>query len=153
QANPGKDERTILALASASGASVADPRMVKPDQNSPAGRAATVVDHETNDIVGPATNRIQNWKELSPIARELVHLRIALGKLGKSDLWETLAIIGATQLVVLPFIGWGFGPRFLVLIGLGAAHLLLSYWFNWDFLYGENDTWLSKVWMTGNSRG
>jgi Heparan-alpha-glucosaminide N-acetyltransferase, catalytic len=153
EANPGRDEQSIVALASASGASVADPRMHKKDEKSPAGRAAAVIDHEANDFVGPAVNRSQNWEALSPNARLLVHLRIALGKLLKSDLWETLAIIGATQLVVLPFIGWGFGPRFLVLIALGAAHLVLSYWFNWNFLYGENDTWLSKVWMTGNSRG
>jgi predicted acyltransferase len=38
------------------------------------------------------------------------------------------------------------------MIGLGVAHCLLSYWFNWDFVYAVNDTWLSKLLMTGDSR-
>ncbi len=83
----------------------------------------------------------------------LVHLRIAVAKLLKSDLWETLAIIGVTQLVVLPFIGWSFLGRFGALVGLGLTHFLISWWFNWDFLYALNDNWMSKLWMTGHSRG
>ena len=30
--------------------------------------------------------------------------------------------------------------------------MLLSYWFNWDFVYGLNDNWMSKLWMTGSNR-
>ena len=70
----------------------------------------------------------------------------------KSDLWETLAIIGVTQLIVLPWIGCGFLTRFLAMIGLGVTHCLLSYWFNWDFMYGLGDNLLSKLWMTGDNR-
>jgi hypothetical protein len=144
EANPKADERTIVALASEIGAKLDDAR------TEDAVRVAGV---EGSDFVGPASRRIQDWNDLSPNKKMLVHLRIAAGKLLKSDLWETLAIIGATQLVVLPFVGWSFLGRFTALVVLGAAHLLLSYWFNWDFLYGLNDNWLSKAWMTGHSRG
>jgi hypothetical protein len=154
--NPKADERSTLALASTIGASRRDPAG-QPAGTDPhlaaARRAASVVDKEAADLMGPAIRRIQDWKALSPNRQMLVHLRIALAKLLKSDLWETLAIIGVTQLVVLPFIGLGFLGRFLALLALGATHLLLSYWFNWDFLYALNDNWMAKVWMTGNSRG
>jgi predicted acyltransferase len=154
QANPKGDERSIVALASAIGAST-----VKPDAGPTKGdsraaqarRAASLVDQEGRDFVGPALQRIHDWQALSPNARLLVHLRIAAGKLLKQELWETLAIIGATQLVVLPFVNRSFLTRFLGLVVLGAAHLLLSHWFNWDFVYGINDNWMSKVWMTGQS--
>ena len=144
EANPKADERAIVALASEIGAKLDDAR------TEDAVRVAGV---EGSDFVGPASRRIQDWNDLSSNKKMLVHLRIAAGKLLKSDLWETLAIIGATQLVVLPFVGWSFLGRFTALVVLGAAHLLLSYWFNWDFLYGLNDNWLSKAWMTGQSRG
>jgi hypothetical protein len=144
EANPKADERAIVTLASEIGAKLDDAR------TEDAVRVAGV---EGSDFVGPASRRIQDWNDLSPNKKMLVHLRIAAGKLLKSDLWETLAIIGATQLVVLPFVGWSFLGRFTALVVLGAAHLLLSYWFNWDFLYGLNDNWFSKAWMTGHSRG
>jgi predicted acyltransferase len=140
---PQADERTILAQAAAIGAASDDPRF---------RHAADVADREAAEFVMPAARRIDNWQALSPNQKMLVHLQIAAAKLLKSDLWETLAIIGATQLVVLPFIGWSFLARFSVLVTLGIAHLLMSYWFNWDFLYAINDNWLSKATMTGASR-
>jgi predicted acyltransferase len=141
---PNADERSIIELASKIGANRGDPRSKK---------AAEVADREAAEFVGPAERRIDDWNALSPNYKLLVHLRIALAKLIKSDLWETLAIIGVTQLVVLPFVGWSFWARFSALVGLGVTHLLLSYWFNWDFLYALNDNWLAKLWMTGRSRG
>jgi len=144
KANPKADERAIVALASAIGASPDDPRTK---------HAASVADQETTDFVGPARLRTEDWKTLTPNQQLLVHLRIALAKLLKSDLWETLAIIGVTQLVVLPFVGWSFWGRFSALVALGVTHLMLSYWFNWDFLYALNDNWMAKLWMTGQSRG
>jgi hypothetical protein len=144
KANPKADERAIVALASAIGASPDDPRTE---------HAASVADQETTDFVGQARLRIEDWKALTPNQQLLVHLRIALAKLLKSDLWETLAIIGVTQLVVLPFVGWSFWGRFSALVALGVTHLSLSYWFNWDFLYALNDNWMAKFWMTGHSRG
>ncbi len=155
-ANPQADERTILALASSMGATIANPGAAQGDKGNsraPAERAAAIADQEESDFVSAAQTRIQNWNPLSANQRMLVHLRIAVAKLVKSDLWETLAIIGVTQLVVLPFIGWSFLGRFGALVGLGLTHFLISWWFNWDFLYALNDNWMSKLWMTGHSRG
>jgi predicted acyltransferase len=141
---PNGDERSIIELASKIGATKADPR---------SKQAAEAADREAAEFAGPAERRIGDWNALSPNHKMLVHLRIALAKLIKSDLWETLAIIGVTQLVVLPFVGWSFIGRFSALVGLGVTHLLLSYWFNWDFLHALNDNWLARLWMTGRSRG
>jgi predicted acyltransferase len=107
---------------------------------------------EIRDDIQRAVERKAAWGSLSHTRKTLVHWQIFAGKLLKSDLWETLAIIGVTQLVVLPFIGCSFLTRFLAMIGLGVVHCLLSYWFNWDFVYAVNDTWLSKLLMTGDSR-
>jgi predicted acyltransferase len=155
KANPKGDERTILSQASQMGAAILEPGSEQPQEGSSAWRArqaAEIVDQEEADFVGAAVRRMQNWRALTPGQQMLVHLRIAVGKLLKQDLWETLAIIGATQLVVLAFINRGFWARFAVLIALGGAHLALSYWFNWDFVYGINDNWMSQAWMTGSGR-
>jgi predicted acyltransferase len=97
--------------------------------------------------------RLRQWRSLSWPRQLLIHWRILAAKLIKSELWETLAIIGATQLVVLPWIGCRFATRLGVMALLGASHCLLSYWFNWDFLYGIPGNWMSRAWMTGNDRG
>ncbi len=155
-ANPRADERTILAIASSLGGKIVAPKSASSDKRGDrdaAERAAALADQEETVFVAAAQQRIQDWNSLSPNQRMLVHLRIALAKLLKSDLWETLAIIAVTQLVVLPFVGWSFAGRFAALVALGITHLLISWWFNWDFLYAVNDNWMSKLWMTGHSRG
>ncbi len=155
-AHPQADERTILAIASSIGAKIVQPKSASADKatdRDAAERAAAIADQEESGFVAAAQQRIQDWNALSPNQRILVHLRIAFAKLVKSDLWETLAIIGVTQLVVLPFIGWSFAGRFAALVALGVTHTLISWWFNWDFLYAVNDNWMSKLWMTGHSRG
>lgn len=55
----------------------------------------------------------------------------------KADMWEVLAIIGACQILLLPFIAWSARRRMALFFGLGISHLLLSWWFNWDFVYGR----------------
>jgi hypothetical protein len=107
---------------------------------------------EGTEYVGPAIEREKAWQASGLWRKICVRAHIALGKLLKSDLWNTLGIIGVTQLLILPWIGCRFAVRFLVLAVLGVAHLLLSYWFNWDFVYGLNDNWLSKIFMTGDDR-
>lgn len=114
--------------------------------------AEAKLDDIRNEIKPAVERRAAAWGSLSHARKTLVHWEIFAGKLLKSDLWETLAIIGVTQLVVLPFVGGSFLTRFLAMIGLGVAHCLLSYWFNWDFVYAINGTWLSKFLMTGDSR-
>jgi predicted acyltransferase len=97
--------------------------------------------------------RLRAWNALSWPQQWLTRWRILSAKMIKSELWETLAIIGATQLVVLPWIGSPFGIRLLMMAVFGAAHALFSYWIGWDFLYGINGNWMSQAWMTGADRG
>lgn len=104
-------------------------------------------------LISAAIKRLRAWNALSWAEQGLIHWRILSAKLIKSELWETLAVIGATQLVVLPFIGSAFWVRLLMMAVLGAAHGLLSYWIGWDFLYGINNNWMSQAWMTGTDRG
>ncbi len=147
--NPKADLRQVIEVASKTGETLNDDKAKKPEIVQKAAQAAV---DEGRDFVQPIVDRKAAWAALSPTSRFLIHWRIFAAKLLKADLWETLAIIGVTQIVVLPFIGCGFMPRFLAMIGLGAAHCLLTYWINWDFVYGLNDNWMSKIWMTGNDR-
>jgi predicted acyltransferase len=109
--------------------------------------------HVPSLVVSSTLTRLRTWNALSRPERWFIHWRILSAKLVKSELWETLAIIGATQLVVLPWIGSPFWIRLLMMAVLGTAHALFSYWVGWDFLYGVNGNWMSQAWMTGNDRG
>ncbi len=55
----------------------------------------------------------------------------------KADMWEVLAIIGACQILLLPFIAWSVRGRIALFFGLCISHFLLTWWFNWDFVYGR----------------
>jgi predicted acyltransferase len=107
----------------------------------------------SSTAVSSAVERLRAWHALTWPEQLFVHWRVLSAKLIKSELWETLAIIGATQLVVLPWIGSPFWLRLTAMAVLGAAHGLLSYWIGWDFLYGIKGNWLSQAWMTGSDRG
>jgi predicted acyltransferase len=157
--NPGKDLRTTLEAASKIGETINGKEPKKPEEkkqfaiaHQAAEKASQEAIAETQTFIQPEVERKAAWESISPAGKFLVHWRIFFAKLLKSDLWETLAIIGVTQLVVLPFIGCGFLTRLLAMIGLGVTHCLISYWFNWDFVFALNDNWLSKLWMTGSSR-
>jgi len=113
----------------------------------------SVLSHRHTTLIAASIERLRAWRALSWQRQLLIHWQILAAKLIKSELWETLAIIGATQLVVLPWVGCRFRTRLLVIAALGVAHGLLSYWFNWDFLFGVNGNWMSNVWMTGDDRG
>lgn len=57
-------------------------------------------------------------------------------KLVKANLWEVLGIIGVAQLVTLPVItrpGW---VRVLTALAFLATHVVITYYFNWNFVYG-----------------
>jgi hypothetical protein len=154
-AHPGGDERSAIEAASKIGEMAAADEPKKADERARYAIAQEAVNHaleEGRSFVDPAVHRAAEWEALGWPVKMLVHWRIFGAKLLKSDLWETLAIIGVTQLVVLPWIGFEFGVRFLALVGLGVLHCVLCYWFNWDFAYGLNDSWTSKLWMTGDNR-
>src|SRR5262249_1173024 len=54
----------------------------------------------------------------------------------KADLWEVLAIIGVTQILLIPVIAASTRVRIAAWLGFAALHLLISYWFNFAFVYG-----------------
>jgi predicted acyltransferase len=68
---------------------------------------------------------------------------VSLGEVGKligltlkANLWEVLAIIGVTQILLIPVIAASTRVRTLAWMACAAVHLLLSYWFNFAFVYG-----------------
>lgn len=63
----------------------------------------------------------------------------------KANLWETLAIIGVSQIVVLPFIAKRTLVVVLAMIGLSIGHMLFSYSFNFAFIFGQPN-WLNAYW-------
>lgn len=70
----------------------------------------------------------------------------------KSQLWNTLAIIGVTQIVILPFVASSFRIRILAMVGFGLGHALLTLWFNWGFVVGDPENWMVRWWGTGTLR-
>ena len=74
-----------------------------------------------------------------------------LARLVKAHLWNVLAIIGATQLLVLPVVAARPAVRVLAIAGLLVLHLLLSWSFNYDFVYGLPN-WLNDYWGAANTR-
>ncbi|MFO1023307.1 MAG: hypothetical protein U0903_21845 [Planctomycetales bacterium] len=63
----------------------------------------------------------------------------------KADMWETLAIIGVCQILILPFIIRSFWTRFGVLVGFAAFHVWASYSFNYAFQLGLPN-WFNQFW-------
>jgi predicted acyltransferase len=63
----------------------------------------------------------------------------------KANLWETLAVIGVSQLVVLPFIARRTRKVALAMLGLLIGHMLFSYSFNFAFIFGQPN-WLNAWW-------
>ena len=59
-----------------------------------------------------------------------------LFRLLKADLWEVLAIIGVTQLCLLPLVGRSTAVRVVAMLLSLVAHVGLSYAFNFAFVLG-----------------
>lgn len=83
--------------------------------------------------------KISNWSEWTS-ARLLKFLL----ELIKADLWEVLAIIGALQLLLLPFISRTVWYRIILLLAFGIIHFGLCVAFNYDFVYGRTN-WLDSI--------
>ena len=75
---------------------------------------------------------LKTWSEATP---EGIWER--LGGLLKADLWEVLAIIGVTQVLLIPVIAASSRVRTIAWITCAAIHLILSYAFNFNFVYGQ----------------
>jgi predicted acyltransferase len=74
----------------------------------------------------------KTWSQVTP---DRVHAFLV--KLVKANLWEVLAIIGVAQLLIMPVIAAGPRVRAGTFVGFLATHLLLTYAFNFDFVYGR----------------
>jgi predicted acyltransferase len=96
--------------------------------------------------VAEDVHKIRKWAELTPAG-----LWQVIGGLLKSDLWEVLAIIGVTQILLIPVIAAPFWTRALACVGLAVFHLVISALFNFDFVYGQPNWLDSMVGLTGKS--
>jgi hypothetical protein len=74
-----------------------------------------------------------------------------LMKLIKSNLWEVLAIIGVAQIFVMPVIARSFLLRFFTMLCCLVGHVLISGWFNWGFVHGDESNWMVQLWHTGGN--
>ncbi len=89
---------------------------------------------------------IRKWSEMTPQGIWKV-----VGGLLKADLWEVLAIIGVTQILLLPVIAASARVRTIAWIGCAIVHLVISYSFNFFFVYGTPN-WMDDIWgLTGKS--
>ena len=104
-------------------------------------------------LVSAAAERLRSWNGLSWPRKCYIHWRFLSAKLIKSELWETLAIIGATQLVVLPWIGSPFGVRLFTMAVLARCARVLFLLDRLGFPHGINGNWMLRLWMTGTDRG
>jgi len=87
----------------------------------------------------------KSWDRMTPD-----HIHKFLGKLIKANLWEVLAIIGAAQLLILPVIAATTRVRAAAFVALAAIHLVISYFFNFNFVYGQPN-WLDDLLGTSGS--
>jgi predicted acyltransferase len=63
----------------------------------------------------------------------------------KANLWETLAIIGVTQIFIMPVIAAGSQVRVVVIATCLFVHTLISHSFNFFFVYGKLN-WMDDLW-------
>ena len=74
----------------------------------------------------------RHFSEVSPHSMWLFLVHLV-----KANLWETLGIIGVTQVLLIPLIGKSSRTRLLSILGFWLAHLIMTYFFNFDFVYGR----------------
>jgi predicted acyltransferase len=91
-------------------------------------------------------DKIKEWSQMTPEA-----VWQLVGGLLKADLWEVLAIIGVTQILLLPVIAASSRVRTIAWIACAAIHLAISYAFNFNFVYGLPNALDDLVGLTGNS--
>ncbi len=81
-----------------------------------------------------------SWDEMT-----LGGVREFVAKLLKANLWNVLAIIGVAQLLILPVVAARPSVRIVAMIALMTAHFILTYSFNYEFVYGRPN-WMDAYW-------
>ena len=89
---------------------------------------------------------ITSWSDT-----DFASARTFVALLLKANLWEVLAIIGAVQLLILPVIAAGIRVRTAAILLCAVVHVLLSWSFNYDFVYGRPN-WMDPLWGTVGKR-
>jgi predicted acyltransferase len=74
-----------------------------------------------------------------------------VARLLKANLWEVLAIIGVCQLLILPVVAARPWVRILTMVVFMACHVVLSWSFNHEFVYGRPN-WLDRYWGAADTR-
>ncbi|WP_165067414.1 heparan-alpha-glucosaminide N-acetyltransferase domain-containing protein [Paludisphaera rhizosphaerae] len=92
-------------------------------------------------MYGAEDIEIKKWDELAKAPGLYI-----LGIL-KADLWETLAIIGVAQILVLPWIATAFRVRLIAAVVYMAVALALAWSFNVFFIYAQPN-WMDDLWGT-----
>jgi len=85
-------------------------------------------------------DHISKWSQMTPEGIWKV-----VGGLLKADMWEVLAIIGVTQILLLPVIAASARVRTTAWIGCAIVHLAISHSFNFFFVYGKPN-WMDDIW-------
>lgn len=97
-------------------------------------------------IFGHEDIEVKSWAELQGSGAWKV-----IGGLIKANLWETLAIIGATQIFLLPVIGASTRVRAIFLAACALVHVVISHWFNFFFVYGKPNWLDDMIGLSGSS--
>jgi predicted acyltransferase len=91
-------------------------------------------------------SEIKHWSDMTAMG-----VWKFVGELIKANLWEVLAIIGITQIFLMPVIAASARIRGLALLGCMIVHVLISHWFNFFFVYGKPN-WLDEaIGLAGSS--
>ncbi len=85
-------------------------------------------------VVDPVWNR---WWVCRLVRGERTFVAQLLARLVKADLWEVLAIIGVTQVCLLPLVGRSTAARAGAMLLALIVHVGLSYAFNFAFVLGQ----------------
>jgi predicted acyltransferase len=85
----------------------------------------------------------------NPFAGQTVRRFVA--KLLKAQLWETLAIIGVSQLLIFPVVAARPWVRIATIAAFMVAHVILSWSFNYEFVNGRPN-WLDPYWGAEGTR-
>ena len=83
---------------------------------------------------------VEKWEDLvGPGSWQLI------GGILKANLWETLAIIGVTQIFLLPVIAAGARTRLIATAALLVIYTIMSHSFNVHFIYNKPN-WMNDLW-------
>ena len=116
-------------------------------ESRPCGHPTSSPSSEKDQLV-PAVHRRRSHE--SSRSQAVWHL---IGMLLKANLWEVLAIIGVVQILLLPVIAASTRVRTIAWIACAVVHLLISYSFNFFFVYGKPNWMDDAIWGLTGRRG